>query len=286
MPIDRIDIALLQTAPVFADPAACADGMRELAGSATDQPDLFVAPELALTGYDLRDRAEELAVPLDAGSALNRLHLPTPLILGLPEAAPDGRTYNVAALLDGPDVRFVHRKLYLPTYGMFDEARYFAPGERLRSFEFDGWRMGLLVCEDFWHPGLTYALADDGIDALVVLAAAPGRGVWQGGASGPFASWDAWIEIARVYARLYGIYVVLANRVGVEGSVAFAGGSLVAGPDGELCAQAAPMEEAVLSVTLEREELRRARQPAWHRRDDRSAIVVEALTRGRDAGPQ
>lgn len=280
---EHLDLLLLQTSPRLGDPTASAAGMRDLAASAGKGAErtLLIAPELALTGYDLRDRAEELAVRLDQPEALRSFDLPEPLLLGLPEAAPDGRIYNAAALLEGGAIRFVHRKLYLPTYGMFDEARYFAAGARLRTAEHRGWRLGVLVCEDFWHPGLVYALAAAGIDALIVLAAAPGRGVWQGGDSGPFASWDDWPDIARTCARLYGIYVVLVNRAGAEEGVAFAGGSLVVAPDGALDVQGPPMDEAVVHARLERERLRRARRPYWHRRDDDPRVVIEALGRAR-----
>src|SRR5690606_20164253 len=125
------------------------------------------------------------------------------IVAGCIEAAPRG-PFNTAAVLHAGRVHFRHRKLYLPTYGMFDEGRWFGRGTTLDVWTApNGWRIGLLVCEDFWHPGLIYALASRGIDALLVQAAGPGRGVWDGSAHGRFASADAWERIARTTAQLY-----------------------------------------------------------------------------------
>jgi predicted amidohydrolase len=177
-------------------------------------------------------------------------------------------------------VRFRHRKLYLPTYGMFDEARWFGRGTMLDTFTTaTGWRIGILICEDFWHPGLIYVLAAQQIHVLVVPAAAPGRGVWTGGEHGAFGSADIWERMARTTAQLYGIYVALANRVGAEGGVTFAGGSVIAGPDGSVLARASDMNEDVILVDASREMLRRAHTPFAHARDDDPAIVLRALQR-------
>ncbi|MGE5863512.1 MAG: MFS transporter [Rhizobacter sp.] len=142
-----------------------------------------------------------------------------------------------------------------------------------------GWQAGVLVCEDFWHPGLVYALASTGIDVLLVLAAGPGRGVWEGGEHGQFASADAWERIARTTAQLYGIYVALANRAGVEGAVTFAGGSLIVDPAGIVVARAPALEPALLKARLSPADLQRARRPAFHGRDDDPLLVARELRR-------
>ena len=187
--------------------------------------------------------------------------------------------YNAALHLRGGRVLHRHRKVYLPTYGMFDEARHFAAGDTVEAYDWDGWRVGMLVCEDFWHPGLVYALCAQRIELLVVISGAPGRGVWEADAGARFASWQVWRDMARVYARVFGIYVALANRAGVEEGVTFAGGSLIAAPDGQLVAEAPEGEVATVAATLERAELTRLRTPAWHGRDDRPLVVARALLR-------
>ena len=285
-------LSIFQSAPRLLDPAWNA---ARIATAAADSPcDVFLTPELSLTGYDVGDAAPGLAAPLRvderlrfAGDAEGEMlrDVGAHLVLGMLERHAHGvAPYNAAVVIDRGEVRFRHRKIYLPTYGMFDEARVFARGDSLDVCPLPhGWRAGILVCEDFWHPGLCYALASAGIDVLLVLAAAPARGVVEGGAAGgPFASADAWERIARATAQLYGIYVCLANRVGVEGAVTFAGESMVVAPDATLVARADAFDEALLHVVLEPDVLARARSPYAHMRDDMPEVVVRALA-GRTA---
>lgn len=277
---ETLTLSLLQTDPRLGDVAG---NVRSLLDARPTGPDrdgaasLLITPELALTGYDLRDAAPDVAMTSTRVAEL--LADAGPIVAGFPERAEDGAVYNSAALVDRGRVVAVHRKVYLPTYGMFDEARVFAAGGGVEAHEWNGWRIGLLVCEDFWHPGLVYALCAQRIDVLVAISAAPGRGVWDADADTRFASWGTWRDIARVYARVFGIYVALANRAGVEDGVSFAGGSLVAAPDGSIVADAPEGVEAVASATLDRAELTRLRTPAWHGRDDRPIVVARALLR-------
>jgi predicted amidohydrolase len=246
---------------------------------------LLVTPELALTGYDMGDSVHRLARPIVCGERLKGLDalrdMPGTVIVGLPEAAAGG-PYNSAASVSGGIVEFRHRKVYLPTYGMFDEGRWFGRGTTLETWRpAPGWHAGLLICEDFWHPGLSYVLASRGIDVLVVQAAAPGRGVWAGGEHGSFASADIWERMARTTAQLYGIYVVLANRVGVEGGVTFAGGSVLVAPDGAVLARADDASETTIRADFDRSALEQARRPYSHARDDETALIMRELGRGR-----
>jgi predicted amidohydrolase len=267
-----LQLSLIQFAPVLRDEAANLRTLRDLLGNSA--ADLVVTPELSLTGYDLRDAAADLA-----SSTHRQLDLPVPTLAGRVDSANGGLIYNVAVLAENGSTEIVHRKIYLPTYGMFDEGRYFARGDRAQPFDVKGWRIGVLICEDFWHPALTYLLAMQGIHALIVMAAAPGRGALQGGENGGFfASSDSWERIARATAQLYGIYVAVCNRTGVEGGVTFAGESFVVGPDTTLLARAG-VETERLDVTLERNALIRARRPYAHLRDDDTRLVLAELQR-------
>lgn len=252
---------------------------------------VLLTPELALTGYDVGDDAPALAchlsdgaAPVHADEALDPLLAAgagIDVVVGLIEAGRRGIPYNTAAVLRDGRLVHRHRKIHLPTYGMFDEARFFGRGARLGVYApRPGWRAGVLVCEDFWHPGLVYVLASAGIDVLLVQAAAPGRGVWEGGeAGGRFASADAWERIARTTASLYGIYVALANRTGVEGGVTFAGGSLIVGPDGGVLQRADEESDVLLQADLTRAALARCRRPYAHDRDDDVRLVHAELAR-------
>lgn len=277
---------LYQFAPRPRDPAA---NLERIAAHASAGADILLTPELSVTGYDLRDDAIELAVPIVRNAPARSLHesagalraTDTAVVLGLVERGRDAVAYNSAVVVRNDAIRFRHRKLYPPTYGMFDEGRFFGRGSRIRSCSHDEWRVGILICEDFWHPALAWVLAAGGIDALFVLAAAPGRGTLAEEDGPAFGSSAAWDRIARVTAQLHGIYVALANRTGVEGGVTFAGGSIVVDPSGDVLARAG-LDEEVLRVELRGEEVARARRPFAHVRDDDMELVRRALrARGR-----
>lgn len=273
-------LGIAQFAPVIRATAANA---ATIAAAARDAAaDLLVTPELALSGYDPGDAVHDLAAPLALGSRLRMDALdsaPGHLLVGLPERATGG-PFNSAVVLRAGTVLFRHRKLYLPTYGMFDEGRWFGRGRLVDTWTHpSGWCIGVLICEDFWHPSLTWLLAIQGIDLLVVMSAAPGRGVWQGGAQGAFASADIWERIARTSAQLYGIYVALANRTGVEGGVTFAGGSLVVAPDGTVVVRGDDVADATLVADLKRSDLDRAHRPCAHARDEDPTLVLRELKR-------
>ncbi len=163
---------------------------------------------------------------------------------------------------------------------MFDEGRYFAPGResppvvRLPS----GWTVGVLLCEDFWHPSLVYLLAVQGAEVILVMAAAPGRGK-PADPGALFASTEPWLLLARTAAIQYGLYLVLANRVGVEGGITFAGDSLIVAPDGEILARAPQGRPWILEACLSRGALRRSRTPFAHLRDEDPFFLRRALNR-------
>lgn len=278
---EHLHLRVEQMAPRRGDPAGNAARMwRVVEEARNDGRHLVVFPELTLTGYALgegtRDHALEVQeggaspIPLPAGSPL--------VVAGLVERAPDRRIFNTAVALGDGRVLHRHRKIHLPTYGMFHEGRYFAPGrEPPRHVDLlPGWRAGILVCEDFWHPALSYLLALRGIDLLLVLAAAPGREPPADGGVG-FGSSARWETLARATAIAHGIYVVLVNRAGTEDGATFGGGSLVVDPGGEVLARAPEGEEGALAVTLHRQAITAARTPYHHLRDEDPAFVLRAL---------
>ena len=279
---ETLRLTLAQTAPALLDPRENVRKVQEVHGASPDR-DLIVFPELCLTGYGLAGRARDLATPARSGEPLASPYGGLPsrgadLVLGVPEGVEDGRVFNTSVVLSGGVVRATSRKSYLPTYGMFDEGRTFAaatdapaPTQGPR-----GWSVGILVCEDFWHPALGWLLAARGADILVVQAAAPGRGGLVG-TPGRFRSMEAWTTLARATALQLGVFVALVNRVGVEGSLRFGGGSLIVGPDGGILRQAGGLEEEVLSVDLDPATIIAARTPYAHLRDDDPSLVLRGL---------
>lgn len=279
--MEKTTVGVWQFAPRLRDPAGNAARIAEQARTAG--VDLLVTPELSLTGYDLRDDVHAAGRPIQAGDAAAATFGAdfgkNAVLLGAVERADTAIPYNAAVLIENGRVAKVQRKVYLPTYGMFDEARYFGRGRRVQPFQLNGFRFGVLVCEDFWHPMLVYLHAMQAADVLIVMAAAPGRGAWAGGEEGGFfASSDAWQRIGRAYAQLYGVYVIVCNRTGVEGGVTFGGESVVIGPDAAVIRRAG-IDEELLTFDVERAALDAARTPYAHLRDDDAGLVLDELQR-------
>jgi predicted amidohydrolase len=290
--MDDLRLTIHQTAPRLGDlPGNEADIRSRVAQSASRH--LVVFPELALTGYNLRNRVQRVALSLSDQSPLELPPGAPPVVMGLPERGEDELVYNSALLVHDRRILAKHRKVYLPTYGPFDEGRYFAPGREappVASISI-GWRVGILICEDFWHPALHYLLAVQEADVVVVLSAAPGRGspeMLSETEAEPenahpkqalFSSPDRWVLLARAAALQYGVFLVLANRAGAEEGVTFAGDSVVVSPKGNVLARAPQAGPAVLDCTLPREELRQARTPYAHLRDEDPGFLWRALGR-------
>ena len=238
---------------------------------------LLVFPELGLTGYFLRDVVPEVALPCDAPEIRELIDAAgdMALILGFVEEDAHHRFFNAALFVEKGEVRAVHRKVYLPTYGMFDEQRYFAAGERVRAFNTAFGRMALLICEDAWHLSCGVILNLDLADMLVVISSSPARGV----AGGRLGSAQRWEELSRVYARYFGFSVVFCNRVGFEDGVGFWGGSEIVAPGGEQIVKGPYHDEALVVAEIDRERLRRQRIFAPLLRDEKLHVTLRELER-------
>jgi NAD+ synthase (glutamine-hydrolysing) len=236
------------------------------------RPAVLCLPETALTGYFLEGGVRDQAVT--AGTLARDLdtayqgavHAPRALdvVIGFYEIWRD-TLFNSAmyVTLGGgePVVRHVHRKVFLPTYGLFDEERFVERGREVRAFDTPWGRAALLVCEDAWHSLTATIAALDGAQVIFVPTAPPARGAWPGGAdgvSGP-ASIGRWERLARDIADEHGIYVVLANLVGSEGGKMFPGAATVAGPKGDIRVRGPLWEEAIVTATVDLGDLVRAR---------------------------
>ncbi len=277
---DALHLRIEQFAPATGNVGANLQAISNAARAATNEGvDLLVTPELSLTGYDLRDLTHRVAKPLDK-LPISDLGPVCDVILGMVELGGDFVPYNTAIHIHKGEILHAHRKIYLPTYGMFDEGRYFGAGSRMRAYDSEhGWRIGILVCEDLWHPALTYLLAMGGAQVIVVQAAAAGRGGRGGAQGGRYASSHSWENLACAAALAYGVYVVVANRVGAEGSVVFGGGSLIVAPNGEVIARGDDLAEDRPAAELSLSNIRAARRPSAHARDEDPHLVARELRR-------
>jgi predicted amidohydrolase len=269
--------ALVQLAPRLGDVRVNLERHRSLIAEARQAgASLAVFPELSLTGYFLKDLVPDCALTLDSDELLSLAEMCTDIdaLVGCVLESDDSRFYNAALFLSRGRIAQVHRKVYLPTYGIFDEQRYVAAGREFHAFDLarrdrSVWRAGVLICEDMWHPSAVSLLARQGVDVLLCPSASPGRGVGRGAALGTAQSYDA---MTRTYAQLYTAYVVYCNRVGYEDGIGFWGGSRVVGPDGALLAEPAGVDETILYHRLEKTALRRARIATPVLRDERHDV--------------
>ena len=151
---------------------------RLLASSAAAEGvDLLVFPEASLTGYYLQDLTDDVAMPGRAAACATwrrpRRHS-IDLCVGFIEEDTRYVHYISQAYFSGGALVHLHRKVYLPTYGMFDDMRYVGVGRSIRAFDTRFGRLGMLICEDFWHISSPYLLWQDGADTLLLVSAGPG----------------------------------------------------------------------------------------------------------------
>jgi predicted amidohydrolase len=236
---------------------------------------LVVFPELGLTGYQLQDLAAEVAMRLDDPriTALAAQTRGLSAVVSFVEESGDHRLFIAAALLEDGEVRHVHRKVHLPTYGLFDERRFFAAGDILRAVPSRlGVGVGLAVCEDFWHLSVPQLLALDGAQLLINVSSSPGRDLAATNEVG-LGTATSWWTLMRTYAQLTTSFVVFCNRVGVDESISFWGGSEVVGPGGETLFRAPLYDEGLFTVDVALADVRRERIALPLLRDERPELV-------------
>jgi len=239
--------------------------------SLNPRPQVAFLPETAISGYFLEGGVRDHAVT--AGTLVRDLdeqyHAAVPSLapmdvgLGFYEVW-NNSIYNSALYVtlggDEPVVRHIHRKVFLPTYGLFDEERFVDRGFEIRAFDTSWGRAAMLVCEDAWHSLSGTIAALDGAQVIFIASASPARGVIPRTDDRPGPSTlERWERLARDIASEHGVFVALVQLVGTEGGKTFAGGSMVTGPRGDVKLRAPLWEEAIITATLDTADLTRAR---------------------------
>jgi NAD+ synthetase len=265
-----VTLALAQFQPRKGDYAgnlARVGALLEQAAALESRPQLVCFPETALTGYFLEGGVREHAVTAGRLAAdLHRVHAggpPVDVCIGFYEVWRN-KLYNSALYLSLggtiPIVRHVHRKVFLPTYGLFDEERFVERGREVRAFDTPWGRAAMLVCEDVWHSMTGSIAALDGAQMIIVPTAPPARGPWPkpDDVPGP-ASSSRWERLARDMADEHGVYVALVHLVGSEGGKQFPGSAMLAGPKGDVRVRGPLWEEALVLATIDLVDVTRAR---------------------------
>ncbi len=277
----HINLGLAQMYPRLGDVRAnLATHLAYVERAVNDGVDLLIFPELSLTGYQVQDLVPEVAiqsVPSDPiFVALLEQSRRIDLMVGFVHQDRRQRFYIASGYFSGGECLHIHHKIYLPTYAMFDEGRYFDEGEQVRAFDTRFGRVGMAICEDFWHMTTPYLLWMDGADLLLFQSASPSRGLDAGDRLGG----SRWVELVnQAYGSLFTTYVIHCNRVGYEDGKNFWGGSSVVDPDGEFLLRGTYFDEALLRQTIDLNQLHRTRSRLPLLRDEQPQLMLRELQR-------
>ncbi|MDQ2985797.1 MAG: beta-ureidopropionase [Armatimonadota bacterium] len=269
--------AAVQLAPSKANYEHNLDRVAEAALKAQEAgADLVVFPEAATTGYFLEGGVGDVAVPAvqlaaDLSARLSGLVGALDVVLGFYESD-HGHIYNAAAHLafgsrrdagapsgSNVEVLHVHRKFFLPTYGVFDEERFVSRGRDVSVYDTRLGKFSLLICEDVWHSVTPMIAALKGATVLVTIAASPARG-FRGDKP---ANLDAYHRLLRGISEEHGVFVINSMLVGFEGGKGFTGGSVVVNPLGEVIAEGPLAEEFMMTAEIDMDlvEIARKKSP-------------------------
>ena len=238
-----------------------------------EEVQLLLFPELALTGYSVKERFHEVATKLDSEPIQRLQELSkrgVALAVGIIEETPGAEFYNSAIYISNGKIRHLHRKIYLPTYGRFDERLYFGAGKDLAAFDTKFARMAMLVCADCWHINLPYLAVHDGADVLLVLAASSRQGL-----AGEVHPSEAWHSMIHSYGLCMGSFVIFANRAGQEGDLQFWGGSRIVAPDGSVISEGKMDEPDLVVGDIDLDMMRKMRIILPFRRDDNLEFTLD-----------
>lgn len=237
---------------------------------------LVVFPELSLTGYFLKDLTTDLAMA-DDHPVLRRLAEASQgidVVAGY-VSLDQGRAYIAAGYWSEGQLLHRHHKAYLPTYGMFEEARFLTAGSKLRAFDSPMGRSAMLICEDLWHPSTVGIVSVDGAQTLIAIVASPARGF----AGDRPDSARIYEQMTQLYAELYGLNLLFVNRVGFEDGIGFWGGSRVVDPFGRELVRAPYFDETLVVADVDLTASRRAHQAMPLTRDERPDLTIAELQR-------
>ncbi len=247
-----------------------------------ESSDLVVFPELFLTGYALGQVDTDVSM---SGSdprlmQLSAIAPETDVLMGFYEDGLGVHNYNAATYYDGEALVHTHRKLYLPTYDIFEERKHFSPGQTMRAFDTRQGRVATLICNDAWQPHLVFLAVQDGARVLLVPTNSS-----QSRFPEQYDSKTYWRDITVFYARMFQCYVVFCNRVGDEGELLrFWGGSHIVDPWGKIVCALPENEEAVVTTEIDLAMVRKRRREVPLVREARLGLLAREANRLAEEG--
>lgn len=237
--------------------------------------DVLVFPELSLTGYRMRSHA--VGMPYNS-AALARLAEAAGemfVVAGFIEEGFAAQYFNSSAVVHEGRLVHLHRKLNLANYGDMDEGKYFATGRYLETFDVGSrFHAGVLICSDMWNPGLVHLAALHGATLLLVPTNSSIDAI-----SGDDTKPGRWDIFLRHYSTIYGLPIAFANRVGVEDSFTFWGGSRIFDAFGNILARAERDDECLLVADLSYDDVCRARFELPTVRDSNLGLIQREIDR-------
>jgi NAD+ synthase (glutamine-hydrolysing) len=277
----KLNLALAQTTAVLGGVSQNLETHLSLINEARSSgADLLVFPELSLTGYVLQDLVPTVAHRPSADDPVFKPLLEASkdidLLVGFVEEDIRNRFFISAAYLSRGETVHVHRKVYLPTYGLFDEGRFFAWGDSISAFDTRFGRAGVLICEDFWHSSPPYLLWLDGADLFLFTSSSPGRGL----SAAPELDSSLWVDrVLQAYSALFTSFVAHTNRVGFEDGLNFWGGASAYDPNGIEIGHGPLHQEALTLVEMDLNQLHRTRARLPLLRDERTGLIMREMQR-------
>lgn len=254
---DEITIALGQISCKIGDKKHNIETMKRITRQAKKaEADLVAFPELALTGYVVRDRAYELAEPVPNGASVRQIEEIAKkenihIILGMIERSAKARAvlHNTALLIGPKGYIGKYQKMYLPTHSVFEEKRYFRPGYQTPVFETEIGKLGMIICYDVYFPEVTRMLTLKGAKLVVCISASPSvrRGFFE--------------TLTAARAMENTVFVAFVNLAGIEDGLQFWGGSRIIAPSGSLISQAKYDEDDLITARINYSDLMRVQ--AW-----------------------
>lgn len=233
--------------------------------------DLVIFPELSLTGYYLKDLVSDVAIDekTDLFKKFVEKSKDISIVFGFVYEDKFNMIYNAAAYLENGEIKHIHKKVYLPNYTMFEEARYFAAGDSYTAFDTKYFRAGLLICEDALHLSSLYIMSQQGVQTLFVVSNSPARGALDN----ELYSRNLWDTTNKFISSNLTMNIIFVNRVGVEDGITFWGGSSVHTALGQNICELPLLEETCQTISLGADLVRRARINNPFYRDEKYNVM-------------